>query len=102
MSDTPSILQDRLSAIVFAFDDPVRKEAVRHLAREVGSVERELAAMTQERDALRDALRNKRDYETDGREGCSPSLICDKQPDGSHRLRVPKAVRFVKTKETTP
>jgi hypothetical protein len=35
-------------------------------------------------------------YETDGREWCSPALICDKQPDGSYRLRVPKAVRFVK------
>jgi hypothetical protein len=56
MSDTPSILQDRLASMVFAFDDPVRKEAVRHLAREVGSVERELAAVTQERDSLRDDL----------------------------------------------
>ena len=35
-------------------------------------------------------------YETDGREWCSPELICDKQPDGTYRLRVPTAVRFLK------
>jgi hypothetical protein len=35
-------------------------------------------------------------YATDDRKWCSPALICDKQDDGTYRLRVPKAVRFVK------
>jgi hypothetical protein len=35
-------------------------------------------------------------YATDGREWCSPALISDKQDDGTYRLRVPKAVRFLK------
>ena len=35
-------------------------------------------------------------YSTDGREWCIPTLICDEQDDGTYRLRVPKAVRFLK------
>jgi hypothetical protein len=35
-------------------------------------------------------------YDADGREWCSPAPIFDQQPDGTHRLRVPKAVRFLK------
>jgi len=35
-------------------------------------------------------------YATDGRQWCSSALIFDKQDDGTHRLRVPKAVRFLK------
>jgi len=35
-------------------------------------------------------------YETDGREWCIPTLLVDKQDDGTYRLRVPKAVRFLK------
>jgi predicted Zn-ribbon and HTH transcriptional regulator len=53
MSDTPtprSILQDRLLSLVHAFGDEERKYAVRHLASEVGQLERELAAVTKERD----------------------------------------------------
>ena len=35
-------------------------------------------------------------YEINGKEKIRPRLIFDQQPDGTHRLRVPKAVRFVK------
>jgi len=35
-------------------------------------------------------------YSTDGREWCIPTLLVDKQDDGTYRLRVPKAVRFLK------
>jgi hypothetical protein len=35
-------------------------------------------------------------YETDGKERVRPRLLFDAQPDGTFRLRVPKAVRFVK------
>ena len=35
-------------------------------------------------------------YEIDGVDKCRRRLIFDKQPDGTHRLRVPKAVRFLK------
>ena len=35
-------------------------------------------------------------YETDGREWCIPTLLVDKQDDGTYRLREPKAVRFMK------
>ena len=35
-------------------------------------------------------------YETDGREWCIPTLLVDKQADGTYRLSVPKAVRFMK------
>jgi hypothetical protein len=52
MSDTPSVLQDMVASVVFGFDDPDRKEAIRHLAREVGSVERELAEKNRQVEAL--------------------------------------------------
>jgi hypothetical protein len=35
-------------------------------------------------------------YETDGKEMIRPRLLFDSLPDGTFRLRVPKAVRFVK------
>jgi hypothetical protein len=35
-------------------------------------------------------------YEADGKDKLNPILIFDQQPDGTHRLRVPKAVRFLK------
>jgi hypothetical protein len=35
-------------------------------------------------------------YETDGKERVRPRLLFDAQPDGTYRMRVPKAVRFVK------
>jgi len=35
-------------------------------------------------------------YEIVGKDECLPELIRDRQPDGTWRVRVPKAVRFVK------
>ena len=35
-------------------------------------------------------------YEVDGKDKPSPILIFDLHPDGTYRLRVPKAVRFLK------
>ncbi len=35
-------------------------------------------------------------YEIDGKERCRARLLFDPHPDGTFRLRVPKAVRFVK------
>ena len=35
-------------------------------------------------------------YEIVGKDECLPSLIRDRQPDGTWRIRIPKAVRFVK------
>ena len=35
-------------------------------------------------------------YEADGKDIYLYGLVFDQQPDGSHRLRIPKAVRFVK------
>ena len=42
MSDTPTMLQDRLASMAHAFDDEGRKYAVRLLAADVGQLEREL------------------------------------------------------------
>lgn len=61
VSDTPSVLQDRIASVVFGFDDPDRKEAIRHLAREVGSVERELTAALARADALQAELLNEKE-----------------------------------------
>ena len=35
-------------------------------------------------------------YEINGRTAVRPKLLFDSQPDGTYRLRVPKAVRFLK------
>jgi hypothetical protein len=35
-------------------------------------------------------------YEINGVDRCRPRLLFDSQPDGTFRMRVPKAVRFVK------
>jgi hypothetical protein len=35
-------------------------------------------------------------YEINGKEKLRPRLLFDQQPDGTYRLRVPKAVRFLK------
>ncbi len=35
-------------------------------------------------------------YEINGKEKLRPRLLCDQQPDGTYRLRVPKAVRFLR------
>ena len=51
MSNTPTMLQDRLASMAHAFDDEGRKYAVRLLAADVGQLERELA------EAKRDAAR---------------------------------------------
>lgn len=42
MSDTPTMLQDRLASMAHAFSDEGRKYAVRLLAADVGKLEREL------------------------------------------------------------
>ncbi len=42
MSDTPTMLQDRLASMAHAFSDDGRKYAVRLLAADVGKLEREL------------------------------------------------------------
>ena len=43
MSDTPTMLQDRIASMVHAFSDEGRKYAVRLLAADAGKLERELA-----------------------------------------------------------
>lgn len=42
MSDTPTMLQDRLASMAHAFSDEGRKYAVRLLAADVGKLEHEL------------------------------------------------------------
>ena len=53
MSDTPwSPIQDRIASMMHAFDDDVRKHAVRLLANDVGQLERELNAANSEVERL--------------------------------------------------
>ena len=57
MSDTPTMLQDRLASIAHAFDDEGRKYAVRLLAADVGQLERELTEANRTIESLRASVR---------------------------------------------
>ena len=57
MSDTPTMLQDRLASMAHAFDDEGRKYAVMLLAADVGQLERELTDTHRTIESLRSSVR---------------------------------------------
>ena len=57
MSDTPTMLQDRLASMAHAFSDEGRKYAVGLLAADVGKLERELTDAHHTIESLRASLR---------------------------------------------
>lgn len=57
MSDTPTMLQDRLASMAHAFDDEGRKYAARLLAADVGKLEQELNDAHHTIESLRASLR---------------------------------------------
>ena len=93
MSDTPTMLQDRLASMAHAFSDEGRKYAVGLLAADVGKLERELTEARHRIRTLieeRDSARIQADHKWKLREEFEALLGTDDVATGVERIKEAK------------